>query len=128
MGFLDKLKQQRMLSITLMVFTLALGIVIGTVANTGVWAARAQNAAPDATPLVIPAASQTTNDLAKLVKRVEPAVVNISTDYTAKPATVGRKGRPSPQQQQEEDGDDSMDLFRRFFRGLPDQPQRPYKG
>jgi len=131
MGFLDRMRQQKLLSLTLLVFTLAIGIVIGTVINTGVFAARAQTAAPDATPLVIPAARKTDNDLAKLVKMVEPAVVNISTDYTARPAaTAQRKGRPAPQQEDEDGGgdDNSMDLFRRFFKGLPDMPQRPYKG
>jgi hypothetical protein len=60
MQFFDRMRRQKLLSLSLLVFTLAIGIVIGTVANTGVWAARAQVAAPDATPLVIPAASTTT--------------------------------------------------------------------
>ncbi len=130
MGFLDRMRQQKLLSLSLLVFTLAIGIVIGTVINTGVFAAKAQTAAPDATPLVIPAARQSGNELSKLVKQIEPAVVNISTDYTARPAaTSQRRGRPAPQQDDEDGGDDnSMDLFRRFFRGLPDMPQRPYKG
>jgi serine protease Do len=132
MGFLDKMRRQKLLSLSLLVFTLSIGIVIGTVVNTGVFAARAQNSAPDASLLVIPPATQNTNELAKLVKRIEPAVVNISMDFTAKPTTSSklRPGRPAPQSDDEEDNGDGMDLFRKFFRnGIPDNtPQRPYKG
>ncbi len=35
MPFLQKMKQQKLLSLTLLLFTLVLGIVIGTVMNTG---------------------------------------------------------------------------------------------
>src|SRR6185436_15227861 len=95
MFFLDKMRQQKLLSLSLLIFTLSVGIVIGTLANTGVFAARAQNStvAPDATPLVIPAAVAQPNDLAKLAKRLEPSVVNISTDYMPKAATAGRNNR-----------------------------------
>jgi serine protease Do len=112
--FFDKVKQQKLLSFTLLVFTLSVGIVIGTLANTGVFAAKAQNSAPDATPLVIPPAKQSTNEVAKLAKLLEPSVVHISTDYIPKQAPSTRKGRPAPGPEDEED-EDAMDLFRRFF-------------
>ena len=90
MFFLDKIRQQKLLSLTLLIFTLSVGIVIGTLANTGVFAARAQNiTAPDATPLVIPPAVSQPNELSKLAKRLEPSVVNISTDYTPKQTSAG---------------------------------------
>ncbi|MBV9613532.1 MAG: hypothetical protein JO091_13745, partial [Acidobacteriaceae bacterium] len=55
MPFLQKLKQQKLLSFGLLLFTLVLGIVIGTVINTGVKAERQTGVvAPDATPLTIP--------------------------------------------------------------------------
>ena len=51
----DKLKQQKILSFALLLFTLILGIVIGSVINTGVKAERQSPAvAPDATPLTVP--------------------------------------------------------------------------
>lgn len=139
MLFLNKIRQQKLLSLTLLVFTLSVGIVIGTLANTGVFAARAQNStAPDATPLVIPPAVSQPNDLAKLAKRLEPSVVNISTDYTPKPTAAGRNNRhPAPDQDEDGDGDEgAMDLFRRFFPNgpgggnggaQPGLPQRAYK-
>jgi serine protease Do len=120
MFFLDKMRQQKLLSLSLLIFTLSVGIVIGTLANTGVFAARAQNTtAPDATPLVIPPAVSQPNDLAKLAKRLEPSVVNISTDYTPKPGAAGRNNRRPAPDQEEEDDEGAMDLFKRFFPNGP---------
>jgi len=59
MKLLDKMRQQKLLSMTLLLFTLSIGIVIGTLVNTGVHAQRTGVAAPDATPLVLPKAVQT---------------------------------------------------------------------
>ncbi|HYZ84695.1 MAG TPA: trypsin-like peptidase domain-containing protein, partial [Bryobacteraceae bacterium] len=123
----DKVKQQKLLSLTLLIFTLSVGIVIGTVANTGVFAAKAQNAAPDAKPLVIPPAKPSTNEVAKLAKLLEPSVVHISTDYMPKQAQSSRNKRQAPGDEEDED---AMDLFRRFFPnggGLPGTPPRAFK-
>ena len=126
MSFLNKMRQQKLLSMSLLLFTLSIGIVIGTLINTGVKAAKEQSVAPDATPLTIPSPVQLSNEFSKLAKLVEPSVVNISTDYTAKPAQR-RRGAP----QGGDEDEDGMDLFRRFFRGQPspfdDMPQRPFK-
>ena len=40
MKLLDKMRQQKLLSMTLLLFTLSIGIVIGTLVNTGVHAQR----------------------------------------------------------------------------------------
>jgi serine protease Do len=126
MKLLEKMRQQKLLSTTLMLFTLSLGIVIGTLINTGVHAQRGQSVAPDATPLVIPKASVVGNEFTKLAKMLDPSVVNITADFTPK-VQEGRKGRGS---QGDDDGDDdsSSDLFRRFFGGPGgggDSPQQP---
>ena len=127
MSFLNKMRQQKLLSMTLLLFTLSIGIVIGTVISTGVKAAKAQSVAPDATPLTIPSPAQLSNEFSKLAKLVEPSVVNISTDYTAKPQTSQRR-RQTPG---DDESDEGMDLFRRFFRGQPspfdDLPQRQFR-
>jgi len=125
MKLLEKMRQQKLLSTTLMLFTLSLGIVIGTLINTGVHAQRGQSVAPDATPLVIPKATVVGNEFTKLAKMLDPSVVNITADFTPK-AQEGRKGRG----QGDDDGDDdSSDLFRRFFGGPGggggDSPQQP---
>ena len=42
MSLFDKLRSQKLLSFTLILFTLSLGIVIGTLVNTGVKAPKAK--------------------------------------------------------------------------------------
>src|ERR1700692_532659 len=124
MKLLEKMRQQKLLSTTLMLFTLSLGIVIGTLINTGVHAQRGQNIAPEATPLTIPKETVVGNEFTKLAKMLDPSVVNITADFTPK-AQEGRKGRGKG----DDDGDDdSSDLFRRFFGGPGgggDSPQQP---
>ncbi len=101
-----------------MLFTLSIGIMIGTLVNTGVNAAHGQNIAPDATPLVVPPIADTSNEFSKLALKLKPSVVSITADYTPKAQTT-RRGRVRPPQQgddQEQNGEDpSSDLFRRFF-------------
>jgi len=116
MNFLDKARQQKFLPTSLLLFTLSIGILIGTLVNTGVRAEKGQSAAPDASPLVIPSPTKMANDFTKLAKLLEPSVVYITTDYAPKPETSARKRRP----QMEEDEDDDGDLLRRFF-GAPRQ-------
>jgi serine protease Do len=120
MSLLEKLRNQKLLSITLILFTLSIGIVIGTLVNTGVQAQRGQSAAPDASPLVIPKAVVIGNEFSKLAKQLEPSVVNITAEYTPKKETSqarpNQKGRG--QQAPDDDADDdAADLFRRFFGG-----------
>lgn len=128
MPFLLKMKQQKLLSITLLLFTLALGILIGTLVNTGVKADRQTSAiAPDATPLMIPEAVPIANEFSKLTKRVEPSVVYIESDYL--PKETAQKGQgddseeddsaaPDPKSQDPKNQDPS-EMFRRFF-GKPE--------
>jgi serine protease Do len=121
MSFFDKLRTQKLLSFTLMLFTLSIGIVIGTVVNSGVKAARDSSAAPDATPLVIPNPVELSNSFSQLAKQVEPSVVNIQTTYNPKPSrtTFNRKGRPAPQDDDEQDNNGGMDEFMYRFFGSP---------
>ncbi|MDP2996637.1 MAG: Do family serine endopeptidase [Bryobacterales bacterium] len=125
MNFLEKMRQQKLLSFTLLLFTLSIGILIGTLVNTGVRAAREQAVAPDATPLIIPPATLLPSEFTELAKKLEPSVVNISTDYTPRQA---RTRRPGPLQQQPQDEDEQgMDMFRRFFGGGGEMPQRMFR-
>ena len=122
MPFLQRLKQPKLLGFALLLFTLVVGIVIGTLINTGVKAERQNVAsAPDATPLSIPQAVPISNEFTKLTKRVEPSVVYIESDYLPKPGKRVRhnddsddddsKGSEQPKSQ------DPSDMFRRFFGG-----------
>src|SRR5215467_5220826 len=89
MSFLNTIRSRKLLSSTLILFTLSVGILIGTLINTGVKAAKDQ-AAPGATPLVIPNPVQLSTAFTHLAKQLEPSVVNISTTYEAKMTTSSR--------------------------------------
>jgi serine protease Do len=78
MKLFEKMRQQKFLSTTLLLITLSVGIVIGTLVNTSVNAARGQQVAPDATPLVIPHAQEMGSEFTKLAKKMEQSVVNIT--------------------------------------------------
>jgi serine protease Do len=130
MSFYDKVRRQKFLSFTLILFTLSVGIVIGTLVQTGAKAAKEQTAAPDATPLVIPAPVQVDNDFTRVAKLLEPSVVNISTEYipkTTPPAGNPRVNPPRRRQQPNDDDEDNngggngggnlQDFFNRFFGG-----------
>jgi serine protease Do len=113
----------------MIVFTLAVGVLIGTVVQTGVKAARPQSAAaPDATPLVLPPVAQMQGSFATVAKKLEPSVVNISVEFggrTASPQARNGGGSGRRRVQPDDNGDDSgdsggnspEDLFRRFFGG-----------
>jgi len=115
MKLLEKMRQQKLLSTTLLLVTLSIGIVIGTLVNTGVHAQRSGSAAPDATPLAVPKAAQSGNEFTKLAKMLEPSVVNITADYT--PKLQEGKSRKKSNDDDDQGDDDSSDLFRRFFGG-----------
>ena len=123
MSIYDKARNQKFLSFTMVLFTLAIGVLIGTVVQTGAKAARDQGGAPDATPLTIPAPSQMQSSFAAIAKRLEPSVVNISVEFTRPSPTQARNngGRRGQQVQPDDNGDDNgnapQDLFRRFFGG-----------
>src|SRR5580658_2859887 len=108
MSFFDKMRRQRLLSFTLILFTLSIGVIIGTLVSTGVKAAKGQAVAPGATPLVIPPnPGQLSNAFSQLAKQLEPSVVNISSEYVQKARTQPQmRKRQQPQQQQDPDEED----------------------
>ena len=81
MNLFDRLRTQKVLSFTLILFTLSVGIVIGTLVNQGVKAARSDNpAAPGATPLVIPNPVELSNSFSQLAKQVEsPSLIIVGS-------------------------------------------------
>jgi len=128
MPFVQKIKQQKLLSFALLLFTLLVGIVIGTVINTGVKAERQTSPiAPDAAPISIPRADPISNEFTKLTKRVEPSVVYIESDYLPKP---GKRALRHPDDSDDQDNGDSQgskdpsDMFKRFF---GNQDQRSFR-
>jgi serine protease Do len=129
MRWFKVMRQQKLLSLSLLLVTLAIGIVIGTLVNTGVHAGRGQAGSPDATPLVVPNAVQLGNEFTKLAKKLEPSVVYITADYTPKVSENPHSQGDEDQGDGKGDGD-GLDLFKKFFRNGPstgDLPQRAFK-
>jgi serine protease Do len=135
MNFLNTIRTRKLLSSSLILFTLSVGILIGTLINTGVKAAKDQ-AAPGATPLVIPNPVQLSTAFSQLAKQLEPSVVNITVSYEPKAASATRprsnSRRRAVPDDDEEGGDQSMqDFFNRFFGGggaTPDGPRAGRRG
>src|SRR5579862_2158427 len=130
MRWFKVMRQQKLLSVSLLLVTLAIGIVIGTLVNTGVHAARGQSSSPDASPLVVPSPIQLGNEFSKLAKRLEPSVVYITADYTPKVSEDPHHGRQEEEQQADPNDDGGLDLFKRFFKNGPsgsDVPQKAFK-
>jgi serine protease Do len=123
MSIFDRLKNQKLLSFTMILFTLSLGVVIGTLVSSGVKAARSENAtAPDATPLTIPSPVQLSGTFSQIAKTAGQSVVNISTEYrpkqTRSQATPRRRGQAAPDDDQG-GGGGADDFLYRFFGGSP---------
>ncbi len=121
MSLYDKMRRQKFLSFTVMLFSLSIAIVLGTlVLQTSVKAQRGPTAAPDATPLTIPNEAPVDNDFSRVAKVLEPSVVNISIDYIPKATTQSKAAPRRRQQQGQGDDDDDQggglpDFFQRFF-------------
>jgi len=131
MSFFDRMRTQKVLSFTLVVFTLCLGIVIGTLVNQGVKAAKDdKTVAPGATPLVIPNPVELSNSFSQIAKEVGPSVVNISTTYLPKTTSRSNRGRRQvvpPDDDQGDSGGGMDDFIQRFFGapfGSPDMQRR----
>lgn len=116
MKLFSRMREQRFLGFSMLLVTLSVGILIGTLLTTGVKAGREQ-VAPDATPLVVPSPVQMQNEFARLAKRAESSVVHINTVDEGNQAAAATPKRGRPQQEEDEDDDPQMDLFKRFFGG-----------
>ena len=124
-GFGQKLKQNRFASTLVILATLTLGILIGTVVSAGV-KGKEKNSSADATPLQVPNPVKMSNQFSQIARQMEPSVVNINTESTIKNPHV-RRGMPQTPPGQDEGpggGDEDnpfQDFFNRFFGGQPGQ-------
>src|SRR3979490_2857402 len=119
-------RNRKILATLLVTVTLAVGIVIGTVASGGGGASHPA-AATAATPLAIPDPVQLSSAFATIVTKVQPAVVNISTTQVIERRGPGQgQGKPVPRghgqmgPQDDQDQQPFQDFFNRFF-DFPDQ-------
>jgi serine protease Do len=97
---------------SVILLTLAVGILVGSVVSFGVRGQEKKSA--EATPLSVPAPRQMSSQFTQIAKALEPAVVNINTESTIKPA-AGRRGENG-----EDQGDQFGDFFDKFFGGQGD--------
>ncbi|MGB9605433.1 MAG: trypsin-like peptidase domain-containing protein, partial [Bryobacteraceae bacterium] len=130
MNLLARIRAQRLLSVTLVLFTLSLGILIGTLVTGNVRAGSWQSSyAKDATPLQIPDPVDLSTAFTHLAKQLSPSVVNITSTYGT-PARQQQRGQRQRQRQQSpyDEEEPGWDWFRRFF-GSPfeDLPPRPFR-
>jgi serine protease Do len=131
MSFYNKLRSQKLLSFTLILFTLSIGIVIGTLINSGVKAAKDSTIAPGATPLTIPNPVELSSTFTQIAKMVEPSVVNISTTYMPKAPAQTRRRQLQPQNPDDDQGGGDDNFLFRFFGGNPfggGEPQQQQRG
>src|SRR3979490_1774615 len=119
-------RNRKILATLLVTVTLAVGIVIGTVASGRVGASHPA-VGSDATPLAIPDPVQLSSAFATIVTKVQPAVVNISTTQVIERRGPGQgQGKPVPRghgqmgPQDDQDQQPFQDFFNRFF-DFPDQ-------
>jgi serine protease Do len=116
-ALLARIKSQQALSTLVVLLTLSVGILIGTVlSRTGV---KGSSQRLDAALLPMQSPQQLGTTFGQVAKQVEPAVVNISTESTPKVRRRGGRGNRG------EGGEDPFqDFFDRFFGGQnPDDDQ-----
>ncbi len=120
-GFGRKLKKNRFASTLVVLATLTLGILIGTVVSAGVKGK--ENPSADATPLSVPNPVKMSNQFSQIARQMEPSVVNINTESTIKNPHVRRGTPQGPDEGPGGGGDDEnnpfQDFFNRFFGGQP---------
>ena len=122
MSVVKVLQKQKLLSFSLLLFTLSIGILIGTLLTHGV-SAQKGTGAPDATPLTIPDPVQLSTAFSQLAKKLEPSVVNITATSLPKQAPAASNRRRQQVAPQDPGDDQGFDLFR-FFQGpFGDSPQ-----
>jgi len=92
-------------------FTLTVGILIGTVISYGVKGQDKKAVASDAAMLSVPSPQVLSNQFSQISKQLEPSVVNINTESTIK-APKRRRGTPN-----DDEGNPFDDFFDRFFGG-----------
>jgi len=117
-GLVEKLKSRRVSSTLLVVLTLVVGILIGSVVSIGVKGKEGQKSTDTATPLTVPAPQQLSSAFAQIAKQIEPSVVNINTESQIKPRRRQRLPQGHPGGGQGNDPDNPFqDFFDRFFGG-----------
>jgi serine protease Do len=115
-ALMARMRTQRALSTLVILLTLTVGILIGTVLSRG---GVHGNSAPDGSLLpAMQTPQQLSNTFGQVAAAVEPAVVNVSTESTPKVQRRGRSGHGPGKDNGGANGEDPFqDFFDRFFGG-----------
>src|SRR5882762_5426905 len=112
-------RRRKILAAVFVAFTLAVGILIGSVVSGRVSAMKSLGfSGTTATALTVPEPVPSSSSFAGIVNRVEPAVVNIATTQVMERKPSSKKRRSQPYDQE----DPMQDFFDRFFDGRSDGP------
>jgi serine protease Do len=120
-ALLARIRAQQALSMLVILLTLTVGILIGTVLSRG---GVKGNSAADATLLPMQSPQELGKTFGQVAKQIEPSVVNINTESAAKTRRPGGRNRG-----QDKGEDPFQDFFDRFFGGQnpdDDQQQSPF--
>jgi serine protease Do len=119
-AFLTRLRANRLASTLMILATLTVGILIGTVISYGVKGQEGKkSSSSDATPLSVPSPQVLSNQFSQIAKQLEPSVVNINTEATVKQnVRQRRRANPDDEDQGGQGGQNPFDdFFDRFFGG-----------
>ncbi|HUK46948.1 MAG TPA: Do family serine endopeptidase [Terriglobales bacterium] len=108
-----RFKDNRLGFAAVILLTLTVGILIGTVVTYGVRGQEKDKKSADVTPLTIPSPRVLSNQFAQIAKSLEPAVVNINTESTIKP--LHRRGGDDDDQGGGGEESPFGDFFDKFF-------------
>jgi serine protease Do len=112
-GSWQKFREKRFSSLFVVLATLTLGILIGTVVSHGVKGKTVDSS--DATPLQMPSPQQLSTAFTQISKQIEPTVVNINTESTIKNPHQGLQRRTPNEDQQGPGGDEQDNPFQDFM-------------
>ncbi len=120
-GLRQRMKSNRFASTLVILATLSLGILIGTVVSAGV-KGKEKASTGDISPLTVPSPQQLSSVFSQISRQLEPAVVNIRTESTIKSPHRGSRRTPgTPNGPDDNGGGDQdnpfQDFFDRFFGG-----------
>jgi len=117
-------RRRKILAAVFVAFTLAVGILIGSVVSGRVAATKSLGfSGTTATALTVPDPVPSSSSFASIVNRVEPAVVNIATTQVLeRKQTKKRRAQPDGRAQPYDQEDPMQDFFDRFFDGRQDGP------
>jgi len=121
-----RIRARRYASTFLVLITLAVGILIGTLISKGIKAKTIDSSDAAVLTMQNGTPQQMSNSFAAIAKKMEDSVVNINTETNPKPEANPRRRRGSGGNGDNDDQGDFQDFFNRFFGGGNGGGQIPF--